>query len=241
MLTRTCLLSGLSLAFGSSAFGQITPITPFTGDVSEGMESVFPRQSIQNQYTVFGDAAIVRRVGGGDQDGLHVAAFWLFVNFMLPRSGSYFMGGVACNAEYEFTAPMSRFGGYFGTVSDIAGATATFYDADGNQIGQPQAIQAPVSSWAWDGWESTTPVKRIRIVASNSHNGFIMMDDLEITAGAQGCDADFNGDNQVDFFDYLDFAAAFDAEDPAADFNGDDQIDFFDYLDFVQAFDEGCD
>jgi hypothetical protein len=55
-----------------------------------------------------------------------------------------------------------------------------------------------------------------------------------------GCPADFNGDNQVDFFDYLDFAQAFDNEDPSADFNGDNQVDFFDYLDFAQAFDEGC-
>jgi hypothetical protein len=56
-----------------------------------------------------------------------------------------------------------------------------------------------------------------------------------------GCPADFNGDNQIDFFDYLDFAQAFNDEDPTADFNGDNQIDFFDYLDFAQAFDEGCD
>ncbi|MGE3703762.1 MAG: lectin-like protein, partial [Vicinamibacterales bacterium] len=53
-----------------------------------------------------------------------------------------------------------------------------------------------------------------------------------------GCAADFNGDNQVDFFDYLDFAAAFAAEDPSADFNGDNQVDFFDYLDFANAFDQ---
>jgi hypothetical protein len=52
------------------------------------------------------------------------------------------------------------------------------------------------------------------------------------------CPADFNNDNTVDFFDYLDFVAAFDAEDPSADFNGDNTVDFFDYLDFVQFFDE---
>ena len=54
------------------------------------------------------------------------------------------------------------------------------------------------------------------------------------------CPADFNGDGQVDFFDYLDFIEAFAAEDPSADFNGDGQIDFFDYLDFIAAFVEGC-
>ncbi|MDX2148808.1 MAG: hypothetical protein SFZ23_14940 [Planctomycetota bacterium] len=56
-----------------------------------------------------------------------------------------------------------------------------------------------------------------------------------------GCPADFNQDFQVDFFDYLDFVVAFDAQDPEADFNGDAQFDFFDYLDFVFAYDRPCD
>jgi hypothetical protein len=54
------------------------------------------------------------------------------------------------------------------------------------------------------------------------------------------CPADFNNDGAVDFFDYLDFVAAFDVGDPSADFNGDGATDFFDYLDFVAALDAGC-
>ncbi len=54
------------------------------------------------------------------------------------------------------------------------------------------------------------------------------------------CLADFNGDTEVDFFDYLDFVDAFSSNLPTADFNGDGSIDFFDYLDFVDAFSEGC-
>jgi hypothetical protein len=54
------------------------------------------------------------------------------------------------------------------------------------------------------------------------------------------CAADFNADRQVDFFDYLDFAAAFAGGDTSADFNGDNQVDFMDYLDFVTAYDAGC-
>ncbi|MDX2145953.1 MAG: hypothetical protein SFZ23_00385 [Planctomycetota bacterium] len=57
---------------------------------------------------------------------------------------------------------------------------------------------------------------------------------------AQVCAADFNEDGQADFFDYLDFAAAYAVEDPSADFNNDGQVDFFDYLDFAEAFSEGC-
>jgi subtilisin family serine protease len=54
------------------------------------------------------------------------------------------------------------------------------------------------------------------------------------------CPADINLDGVVDFFDYLDFVAAFSAGGPQADFNGDTAIDFFDYLDFVAAFSGGC-
>ncbi len=54
------------------------------------------------------------------------------------------------------------------------------------------------------------------------------------------CLADFNGDENVDFFDYLDFVDAFSSGDGTADFNGDFSIDFFDYLDFVDAFSTGC-
>ncbi|MBU6413941.1 MAG: matrixin family metalloprotease [Planctomycetes bacterium] len=57
---------------------------------------------------------------------------------------------------------------------------------------------------------------------------------------APECTADFNGDTSIDFFDYLDFVAAFSANETAADFNGDTSIDFFDYLDFVAAFSAGC-
>jgi len=54
------------------------------------------------------------------------------------------------------------------------------------------------------------------------------------------CTADFNGDTIVDFFDYLDFVAAFAANEPVSDFNADTVVDFFDYLDFVAAFAAGC-
>jgi hypothetical protein len=63
---------------------------------------------------------------------------------------------------------------------------------------------------------------------------------IRVNATPASCPADFNHDGQADFFDYLDFVAAFDISDPSADFNGDNQVDFFDYLDFAVAFDAGC-
>jgi hypothetical protein len=58
--------------------------------------------------------------------------------------------------------------------------------------------------------------------------------------GRFGLASDFNADDIVDFFDYLDFVAAFAGEDPNSDFNADGVIDFFDYLDFVAAFSASC-
>ncbi len=54
------------------------------------------------------------------------------------------------------------------------------------------------------------------------------------------CPGDFNHDDAIDFFDYLDFVDAFSAGLPEADFNADGGLDFFDYLDFVDAFSAGC-
>ena len=54
------------------------------------------------------------------------------------------------------------------------------------------------------------------------------------------CPSDFNRDDAIDFFDYLDFVDAFSVGDLNADFNNDYELDFFDYLDFVDAFSSGC-
>ncbi len=54
------------------------------------------------------------------------------------------------------------------------------------------------------------------------------------------CPADFNQDGTTDFFDYLDFVAAFADNQLSADFNQDGIIDFFDYLDFVDVFASEC-
>jgi len=54
------------------------------------------------------------------------------------------------------------------------------------------------------------------------------------------CRADFNGDGFLDFTDFDDFVAAFEAGSASADFNGDGFLDFTDFDDFVAAFEGGC-
>lgn len=59
-----------------------------------------------------------------------------------------------------------------------------------------------------------------------------------------GCEADFNDDGFVDFFDFDDFVVCFEGgacpPGKSADFNEDGFTDFFDYDDFVLAFETGC-
>ncbi|MDX2147147.1 MAG: GC-type dockerin domain-anchored protein [Planctomycetota bacterium] len=74
----------------------------------------------------------------------------------------------------------------------------------------------------------------VRVVFTDATDAFLL-----VRPGTD-CPADFNGDGQADFFDYLDFVQAFSSDDPTADFNSDGQVDFFDYLDFADAFNTGC-
>jgi hypothetical protein len=82
----------------------------------------------------------------------------------------------------------------------------------------------------------------VRVRFNDAESGWWALSNISITGivGTPACRADFNNDNTVDFFDYLDFVAAFAAEEPSSDINGDGTVDFFDYLDFVQSFSAGC-
>jgi len=54
------------------------------------------------------------------------------------------------------------------------------------------------------------------------------------------CEADLNGDGELDFFDVSLFLTLFGKGDLAADFTGDGELDFFDVSAFLAAFSEGC-
>ena len=58
------------------------------------------------------------------------------------------------------------------------------------------------------------------------------------------CDADFNCDGFLDFFDYDEYVQCYETgvstSGRSADYNGDGFLDFFDYDEFVAAFEVGC-
>ncbi len=54
------------------------------------------------------------------------------------------------------------------------------------------------------------------------------------------CDADFTGDNVLNFFDVSKFLTFFNAQDPRADINGDGAFNFFDISAFLGIFGSAC-
>jgi hypothetical protein len=81
------------------------------------------------------------------------------------------------------------------------------------------------------------------VISLEAAGAQVDFDAVTLERGA-GCAADFNGDGFLDFFDYADYVACFEANACApgtsADFNADGFVDFFDYADYVAAFEAGC-
>jgi hypothetical protein len=145
-------------------------------------------------------------------------------------------GGLSRVFDANFTATnVTAVGVHQVLFAGTGGTRMVAYDSGGAELG---SVSGDNDSNTLDffGLTTTTPIARV-VVTFTTPNGWGLDDMYFGQSAGGGCEADFNGDNQVDFFDYLDFVAAFDAEDDSADFNGDNQVDFFDYLDFAVAFD----
>jgi hypothetical protein len=63
---------------------------------------------------------------------------------------------------------------------------------------------------------------------------------LDVTDCRSYCLADLNLDQALDIFDIALFLVAYMNEDPDVDFNRDDQINFYDVVEFIESFQTGC-
>lgn len=76
--------------------------------------------------------------------------------------------------------------------------------------------------------------------------GQILSGDLEdlnadgVPDECQVCEADLDGNGQLDFFDISGFLVFYQLGDSTADFTGDGQLNFFDVSAFLNAFNAGC-
>ncbi|GAB4384953.1 MAG: hypothetical protein Kow0022_09160 [Phycisphaerales bacterium] len=128
-------------------------------------------------------------------------------------------------------------------VSNNGGATwTTIWDHTGGSVSP--------TSWTLEEYDISSladgNVIQVRWVMGTTDGSVTYpgwnIDDIEFLGvlPIAGCDADFNNDGMLDFFDVQAFLEAFSVSDPSADFNHDSLFDFFDVQAFLQAFSAGC-
>ena len=180
------LIAAGAFAFGAAA--QITPIGPFTGDYSEGFEGqpqvLFePCVSTTWGVGIFGDTADLCTPGNS---GCHTTGSWGFFCSLGRRTGSWMYGSAGGFSQITFNDGAGAFGGYFGSnaydVGEQPNATFTFYDVDGNVLGD-EYVEFDRCVWEWFGWEFDVPVYTIDCVNGKYSGAFLMMEDLEYNVG----------------------------------------------------------
>ncbi len=183
-----------------------------------------------------------------------------FGNATIQNAGANFGSGRICNLDsmnldMQFNAAIRRVRidyQYAGAPVNLQVNGSTMYVGSTSSI--PAAIAPGISASKVESQDG--PIIRGRLTINSDSfdvdpwpifglrfgGQSISLDNITVYSDTviSDCDADFNGDGEVDFFDYLDFVDSFSSLSPESDFNGDGSIDFFDYLDFVDAFSVGC-
>lgn len=159
------------------AHAQIVPIGPFTGALSEGFETGSQWMFTHEESAFNGTATFKSAANWGT---LHTTSGWMYYTNVEKRSGTRLMGTIGASYTIEFQSPVHQFGGYFASNFHTANGKITFYDANEDVIGSPTTLIAPTGQWAWNGFDSTVGIKKIRINGVGGNNGAIMADDLQI-------------------------------------------------------------
>ncbi|MEE9129982.1 MAG: hypothetical protein V3T84_08180 [Phycisphaerales bacterium] len=181
---KRCTLIAVSALIACGVVGhanaQIVPIGEFTGDHSEGFESL--PFGFFTSHPVFDNTGVVRTIDGSET--LIIASSWSFMGIVFPHSGGRFMGSASALPEWVFDVPALQFGGFFTTNSGTSDAVAHFFDVDNNSLGSLPVIAPADNSWVWNGWETQgVGISRVVIEGNNPFGGgFIMHDDMQYTA-----------------------------------------------------------
>jgi hypothetical protein len=90
------------------------------------------------------------------------------------------MGGIpAGTSVFDFSTPVTRFGGWLNTVGLIGGGTAVFKDASGAVIDTLAFAGTPIE-WTWTGWESDVGISRIELTGNNGVGFGFQYDNLTL-------------------------------------------------------------
>ena len=180
MTVRTATALLFCLAAATPVAATIVPIDPFVGALSEDLEDITDVFLIAEQIDVFEGEVTFDSLT--DQTTIHLwAGSCLNGDCSIPRSGTWLIGATTAQAIL-FNTPALQFGAYFTNNSLDDDATATFFDVDGNLLDSlVMDIPGPGTDWYWHGWESDVPIGSIEIHSNGVLEGFIWLDDLELT------------------------------------------------------------
>jgi hypothetical protein len=161
--------------------GDITPIDPFQGDVSENFGDL-GISGAQQEIRILQDTATVRNLTTGGALKLELSSS-LDGDLVVPHSPPRMMGQIGIS-EWVFDTPLSQFGSYFENNSRFDDATVDFFDVNDHLIGSLTATDPKDrQDWTWNGWKSDVPIHRIVITGNDAvfFHGFIWFDDVQAT------------------------------------------------------------
>jgi hypothetical protein len=178
-LPRICLAACLLWAVGSASAG-VTPIPEFTGTMFEGFEDLYPPGGYPAPFPVFEEQ------GTFDDIVAHYCMIAVSLysvpqdTYIYPYDGNLMGGSVTGWAAFEFTTPVTEFGGYIGTADRLSGGSVTFKDASG-QVIDTVPLTIELGQWGWHGWSSDVPISRVEILGSDTIGLPTVFDDMRAT------------------------------------------------------------
>ena len=166
-----------SVILAPAAWGQVTPIGPFSGSVFE-LFNVFPFNPSYQQYQIFGGQGLVRNIHPSGALK-YEASSTRGGDTVLPKSAPTFGGQIGIS-EWTFPLPLQRFGAYWENNSRFDDAVATFFDVNNNLVATlPMNIPMLDQTWTWNGWQFDVPVNKFVVTGNDTafFGGFIWYED----------------------------------------------------------------
>jgi len=166
----------LSMTGGTMAGGpgHIEVIDPFVGEYSETYEGFFLGQG--GSLPIF-DGQTTMTFG-------FVTSGSTFQGSTISAHSGVLFAHATSPVEFLFDTPVTAFGGWFATNGGANGGTVDLYDTSDQLIDSvPLSVFfAPgPAPWTWNGWISDVPLGRVHVSGNGVLNGFLGVDDMQVT------------------------------------------------------------